>query len=163
MEHAHIHVSQTVTVCFINKHLTNDKNYKNLIVVLLLFKLNKHLYTEIQTFSHKYTESISFLTLLTDSRLCRPERRLMRGAHEFYQWVSIPDGRFRLQWKELSNLWTAWRHYVSRRAMRLMRGSAWFVSSRQQWQSLSSVIRHDAVYFRTSCISVEYLHEIRTC
>jgi hypothetical protein len=54
------------------------------------------------------------------------------------------------------NLWTAWRHYVSRKAGRLMRGSSWFfISTLQlsaplaicsQLQLVSGVVRHGAVY-----------------
>jgi hypothetical protein len=73
---------------------------------------------------HTYTPF--FLTLLTGPRLCasrRPMRRLLRGAYEFCRWISMPDGRYRLEWREVINLWTAWRHYVSRRSLRFMWGS----------------------------------------
>jgi hypothetical protein len=63
-------------------------------------------------------------------RLCalqQPVRRLPRGAYEFFRWISMPDGRQHLEWRELINLWTAWRHYVSRRAVRFMRGSLFMI------------------------------------
>jgi hypothetical protein len=74
-----------------------------------------------------------FLTLLISSR--RLVHHQLRSAHEFCQRIGMPDGRSRLEWWEVINLWTAWRHYVSGRAVPFMRGSLCFVSSRQQLSS----------------------------
>jgi hypothetical protein len=67
--------------------------------------------------------------------------------------------------------WIAWRYYITRRAVRFMLGSLWFVSSSlqlsaplascSQFQLVSSVVRHGAVYFRATCISVWDPSEIR--
>jgi hypothetical protein len=62
------------------------------------------------------------------------------------------------------NLWTAWRHYVPRRAVRFIRGCLWFIRSGRQFsaplaicshlQLVSSVFRHGSVCFKTPYISV---------
>jgi hypothetical protein len=112
-----------------------------------------------------------FVTLLTSSR--RPVCHLLRGAYEFWKWISMPDGRYCLEWREVINLWTTWWHCVSLWALGFMHGSSlWFVSSRQQLsarlaicsqsQVVSSVLHHGAVYFRAVCISVWQLCEIQT-
>jgi uncharacterized protein YijF (DUF1287 family) len=46
--------------------------------------------------------------------------------------MSMPDCRYHLEWREVINMRAVGRHYVSQRAVWFMRGSLWFVSSRQQ-------------------------------
>jgi hypothetical protein len=104
---------------------------------------------------------------LTGSRFCAsrwPVRCLPRGAYEFCRWISMPDGRWYLQWREVINLSTAWRHYVSRRAVLYMRRRqqlSALLDICSQLQLVSSVFDHGAVWFRTTCISKWHLCEIR--
>jgi hypothetical protein len=75
---------------------------------------------------------------------------------------------------KLLTLWTASRHYVSRRAVQFMRGNLFTIF--QQWAAdISSIsrlfsvtisdqcVRHGAVHFRATCISVWHLRETQIC
>jgi hypothetical protein len=69
-----------------------------------------------------------------------------------------------LEWREVINVWTVWRYYITWWTVQFMCGSLCFVSSRQQLsaplaicsqlQPVSSVVRHGAVHLRATCISV---------
>jgi hypothetical protein len=80
---------------------------------------------------------------------------------------------FGMKGRKIINLQTAIRHYVSQRAVQFMHRSLWFLSSRQQlsaplaicswFQSVGSVVCHNALYFREMCISVCHLCKIWIC
>jgi hypothetical protein len=78
-----------------------------------------------------------FVTLLTGSRLHGD--RCTAGWEEHTNFADESAWLITLEWREVINLWTAWRHYVSRRIVRFMRGSLWFVSSRQQLSAPSAI------------------------
>jgi hypothetical protein len=76
--------------------------------------------------------------------------------------------------KLVTNLWTAWQHYVSRHAVWFIHGNLFMIC--QQWvavissiscfsqlQLVSSVLQQGVVYFRAIFISAWHLCEIQIC
>jgi hypothetical protein len=116
------------------------------------------------------TTSFSTGNLEGSSCLCSPvrgDRCTVRCA----AYMNFADESLFLMadnvWNEgkLLNSWTAWRHYVSRPAMRFMRDNLFMIC--QQWADLladcsqlqlgSSVLHHGAVNFRAMGVSVWHL------
>jgi hypothetical protein len=114
-----------------------------------------HTHTRAHAHTHTHTErEKGFLLCWMVPQLCtswQSVQRLLWGAYEFCQWISMPNGQWRLEWR------ATWWHYVSQQAVMFMHVSLWFVSSRQQssvplaicsqLQSVSSVFRYGAIYF----------------
>jgi hypothetical protein len=73
-------------------------------------------------------------------------------AHtKFSDEISMPDGQKCLEVKEVINFWAAWGNYVSRRAVRFMRGSLFMIC--QQWTAvINSIIRLFLVTINMQCV-----------